>query len=84
MKPLLIPFLLVLALCTTSLAKDEKNIQAKDAAQYVGQEVVVSGTIADIHQFKGGSIVIEPILYNTFIVRVNLLTLSSLSLHLLL
>ena len=48
-----------MALCSSSLAADEITIDAKDAAQYVGQTVVVSGTVADVHQFKGGSILLD-------------------------
>lgn len=59
MKSILLTILACLTIVTTSLAKDEKTIEAKDAAQYVGQEVVVSGTIADVHQFKGGSIILN-------------------------
>ena len=59
MKHLLLSILTIVALCSSSLAADEKTIEAKDAAQYVGQDVVVSGTVADVHQFKGGSIVLD-------------------------
>ena len=47
------------ALCSSSLATDEKTIEVKDAAHYVGQTVVVHGTVVDVHQFKGGSIVLD-------------------------
>jgi hypothetical protein len=59
MKSLLVSILAAVSLATSSLAADEINIQAKDAAQYIGETVVVSGTIADVNQFKGGSIVLN-------------------------
>jgi len=58
MKPLLLALLLPIVLCSSSLATDEE-IEASQAAQYVGQAVVVHGTVADVHQFKGGSIVLN-------------------------
>ncbi len=57
-KPLL-SILATIALCSSSLAADEASIDAKDAAQHLGETVVVHGTIADVHQFKGGSIVLN-------------------------
>ena len=59
MKSLLLTILAAIALCSSSLAADEKTIEASKAAQYVGQAVVVHGTVADVHQFKGGSIVLN-------------------------
>jgi len=59
MKPLLLFLLTTVALCTSSWSKDEKVIEAAQTAQYVGQAVVVHGTVADVHQFKGGSIVLD-------------------------
>jgi hypothetical protein len=59
MKYLVLIFLVTVALTTSSLAADELTIQAKDATQHVGETVVVTGTIADVHQFKGGSIVLN-------------------------
>ena len=59
MKPLLLSILTTIALVSSSLAADEKAIDAKDAAQHVGDTVVVHGIIADAHQFKGGSIVLN-------------------------
>ena len=59
MKLLLLTILATVALCSSSLAADEKTIDAKDAAQHVGETVVVTGTIADVHQFKGGSVVLN-------------------------
>ena len=59
MKSLLLSLLLI-ALCSSSWATaDEPSIHAKDAAQHVGETVVVSGTIAEVHQFNGGSIVLN-------------------------
>jgi hypothetical protein len=58
MRPLL-TVLAAIALCSSALAADELTIEASQAAQYVGQTVVVHGTIADVHQFKGGSIVLN-------------------------
>jgi hypothetical protein len=52
-------FLIAVALCSSSWAADEETIEAKDAAQHVGETLVVHGTIADVHQFKGGSIVLN-------------------------
>jgi hypothetical protein len=48
-----------IVLCISSLAADEKTIDAKDAAQHAGETVVVTGTIAEAHQFKGGSSVLN-------------------------
>ena len=59
MKPLLPTILATITLATSSLAADELSIQAKDAAQHVGETVVVTGTIAEVHQFKGGSIALD-------------------------
>ncbi len=59
MKPLLLSLLAAIALCSSSLAADERSIEAFQAAQYVGQTVVVHGTVADVHQFKGGSVVLD-------------------------
>jgi hypothetical protein len=59
MNSLLLPILLVLALCSSSSATDEKSIEAKDAAQCVGQTVVVHGTVAEVHQLTGGGIVLD-------------------------
>ena len=60
MKPLLLTILTFIALCSSSLAAtDEKTIDAKDAANHVGETLVVTGTIAEVHQFKGGSIVLN-------------------------
>jgi hypothetical protein len=60
MKPILLTILTTIALCSSSLATaDEKTIQAADAAQHVGETVVVSGTVADVHQFRGGSVVLN-------------------------
>jgi hypothetical protein len=59
MNPLLLNILASIALCSSSLATDEITIQAKDAAQHVGETLVVHGTVADVHQFKGGSIVLD-------------------------
>jgi hypothetical protein len=58
-KPLLLSILTTIALCSSSWTTDEKTIDARDAAQHIGETVVVSGTIADVHQFKGGSIVLN-------------------------
>jgi hypothetical protein len=55
----LLSILAAIALCSSSLAADEKTFDAKDAAQHVGETVVVSGTISDVHQFKGGSIALD-------------------------
>jgi hypothetical protein len=51
--------LTTIALCSSSLATDELTIDAKDAAQHVGETLVVHGIVADVHQFKGGSIVLN-------------------------
>jgi DNA/RNA endonuclease YhcR with UshA esterase domain len=59
MKPLLLTLLAAVAICSSSLGFDEKTIEAKDSAQHVGETVVVTGTVADVHQFKGGSIVLN-------------------------
>jgi DNA/RNA endonuclease YhcR with UshA esterase domain len=59
MKCIVFTFFIAVALCSSSLAADEASIDAKDAAQHVGETVVVTGTIADVHQFKGGSIVLN-------------------------
>ena len=59
MKLLLPPVLLLIALCSSSLAADEITIDAKYAAQHVGESVVVHGTVAEVHQFKGGSIALD-------------------------
>ena len=58
MKPLLLSILTIIALCSSSLA-DEITIDAKYAAQHVGESVVVHGTVAEVHQFKGGSISLD-------------------------
>ena len=58
-KLLLPPVLLLIALCSSSLAADEITIDAKYAAQHVGESVVVHGTVAEVHQFKGGSISLD-------------------------
>ena len=59
MKPLLLTILATITLAASSLAADELSIQAKDADQHVGETLVVTGTIAEVHQFKGGSIVLN-------------------------
>ena len=59
MRPLLLTLLPTLTLCSSSLAADELTIQARDAAQHVGETVVVTGTIAEVHEFKGGSIALD-------------------------
>ena len=60
MKPLLLTILTFIALCSSSLAAtDEKTIDAKDAANHVGETVVVTGTVVEVHQFKGGSIALD-------------------------
>ena len=41
------------------MATDELTIEAADAAQRVGETLVVHGTVAEVHQFKGGSIVLN-------------------------
>jgi hypothetical protein len=53
-KPLPLTILATIALSSSSLATDELTIEAQDAAQHVGETVVVTGTIAEVHQFKGG------------------------------
>jgi hypothetical protein len=58
MKSLLSLFL-ILALCSSCLAADDLTIDAKDAAQHVGEAVVVHGTVAEVHTFKGGSIALD-------------------------
>ena len=59
MKPLLLSILTIIALCSSSLAADEITIDAKYAAQHVGETLVVTGTVAEVHQFKGGSISLD-------------------------
>ena len=55
----LLTILASIAMVTSSLATDERSIDAKDAAQHVGETVVVSGTVVEVHDFKGGSIVLN-------------------------
>jgi hypothetical protein len=55
----LLTILATVTLATSSLAADEITIEAKDAAQHVGETLVVHGTVADVHQFEGGSIVLD-------------------------
>ena len=56
----LLAILAIVALRLSSLATtDEKTIEAKDTAQHVGETVVAHGTIAEVNQFKGGSIVLN-------------------------
>ena len=55
----LLTILVSIAMVTSSLATDERSIDAKDAAQHVGETVVVSGTVVEAHDFKGGSIVLN-------------------------
>ena len=50
MKPLPPSILSIVALCSSSLATDEKTIEAAQAAQYVGQTVVVH--VIDAHPLK--------------------------------
>ena len=59
MKALHLILLTVAALSVTSWATDEKTIEAAGAAQHVGETLVVHGIIADVHQFKGGSVVLD-------------------------
>jgi hypothetical protein len=55
----LVPFLLLIALCSSCLAADELTIEAQDASKHVGEAVVVHGTVAEVHTFKGGSIALD-------------------------
>ena len=59
MKPLLLSILTIIALCSSSLATDEPTIEASAAAQHVGETVVLHGIVADVHQFNGGSVVLD-------------------------
>ncbi len=60
MKSALLPILVTIALCLSSWAStNEPPIEANDAAQHVGETVVVTGTIAEVHQFKGGNIALD-------------------------
>jgi hypothetical protein len=52
-------FLATIALCISSHAVDEKTIDAKDAAQHVGETMVVTGTIADVQLMEDGGITLE-------------------------
>ena len=59
MKPHLVTNLVCFAFVTASLATIEKTIEAKEAAQHVGETVVVTGTIAEVQLMKNGSITLE-------------------------
>lgn len=58
MKPLL-SLLAIIALCSSCLAANEPTIEVQDAAKHVGETVVVHGTVAEVHTFKGGSIALD-------------------------
>jgi hypothetical protein len=55
----LLALLVALVFCGSVFADSTQVIQAARAAQHVGETVTVKGTVAEVHPFKGGSVVLD-------------------------